>query len=127
MGHFPTLRLEYEMNVSDLSIDERMALLALLAHVAAADGDVNADEIGELKELADEMGVEGLREQLKGAFDRFPTRESLLDYMRVVDRDEAQELIRTIAMDLAQSDGERSKVERDLISDVIAVWARDPD
>ena len=115
------------MNVEDLTIDERLALLGIVAHVAAADGSINAAERAELKALAHEMGLDELKSQIKGALERFPTRQDLLNYVGVIDRDEAKELIRTIAMDVAQADGERSDDERDLISDVIGVWARDPD
>ncbi len=113
------------MNVADLTVDERLALLGLVAHLAAADGTIDEGERAELDALGEELGIEGIHEQLAAAWERFPTREALLEYMDVVDRDEAQELIRTIAMDLAQSDGARSAEERDLISDVIQVWARD--
>ncbi len=115
------------MNVQDLTIDERLALLGIVAHVAAADGVINSSERAELKALAEELGLDELKSQIRGALERFPTRQDLLNYVGVIDREEAKELIRTIAMDLAQADGDRSEEETGLISDVIAVWARDED
>lgn len=115
------------MNVEDLTIDERLVLMGVVAHVAAADGTISTAERKELRMLAEELGNEELTNQIRGALERFPTRQDLLDYVNVIDRDEAKELIRTIAMDVAQADGDRSHEEKDLISEVIGRWARDPD
>ena len=113
------------MNVQDLTVDEQLALLGLVAHIAAADGAIGMGERRELRALADELAIDQHKLQVRTALEHFPTRQDLLDYMRVVDRPAAQERIRTIAMDLAQADGYRSAEERELISEVIAVWARD--
>ena len=50
------------MELVDLDAEERVALLALLQRVVAADGRVSDDERDEIAELVEAFGEEGYRQ-----------------------------------------------------------------
>ena len=112
------------MNVRELTHEERQVLFGLLAHVAAADGSVGDGEREELDLLGAEMGVEPLQGAIDEARKTFPTRESLLAAVGTVTRKDARELIRTLLIDLATADGDRTDEENELLSDITRVWAK---
>ena len=111
------------MDVRDLDGTERDVLLALLAHMAEADDHIDPAEVLELHALAEEMGVDDLQGDMMRARAVIRTREDLREAAAKVQRTEARELIRTILMDLAQADGERSGDELDILDDLTKVWA----
>jgi hypothetical protein len=112
------------MNVRELTQDERQVLFGLLAHVTVADGKVEQGELEELELLGDELGVEHLHASLADARKLFPTRGELLAAVATVQRKDARELIRTLLIDLATADGERTSEEEELLSDITEVWAK---
>lgn len=112
------------MNVRELTQAERQVLFGLLAHVTMADGAIGAGELHELALLGDEMGVEPLRNALAEARKLFPSRESLLAAAATVTRQDARDLIRTLLIDLATADGDRTNDENAIVDDVTRIWAR---
>lgn len=110
------------MQVQELNDTEREVLLALLAHIAEADERIDPSEVLEIDALAEEMGIADMRERLMRARGATPTRDDLLAAIRKVQRHDARELIRTILFDLAQSDGERSAAEHEILQALTEVW-----
>jgi uncharacterized tellurite resistance protein B-like protein len=111
------------MEVRELERPEWEVLLALLAHLAEADSRIDASEVLELHGIADELGIEDVMSQLMRARGALVTRPELMAAAATVTRPEARELMRTLLMDLAQADGERSGEERALLDELAAVWA----
>jgi len=112
------------MDVADLTEDERVALYAALAHMAAADGRISDGEHHEIGELAEEMGVPDLRDRLMQAHSDHPTIEALSELVATVKRRDAREMINTLMFDLAHADGERGDKENDVLDAVTRAWAR---
>lgn len=112
------------MNVRDLTPAEWEVLLAMVGHLAEADERIDAGEILELQGLADEFGEEDVMGRVMRARAAVRTRADLLAAAATVSRREVRELMRTLLMDLAQADGERSEAEQALLADITRVWAR---
>lgn len=110
------------MQIHELTLDERQVMFGLLAHLATADAAVTAGESAELAALGEEMGVESLSSTIAAARVAFRTPDDVLVAARRVDRPDARELIRTVLLDLAGADGERSEVEQALIAKLHATW-----
>ena len=112
------------MNVVDLSLEAKVALIGLLAHMVDADGQVAEGEAIELLHLGEEMQHPTLARAVERSRETFADRTALLHYAGLVDDDEARSLIRTVLIDLANSDGFRGRNERALLDDLIQAWAR---
>jgi len=116
--------LEDEVNVVDLSLDAKVALIGLLAHMVDADGEVAEGEAVELLYLGEEMKHPSLQAAVKRSRKSFANRDALLRYAGLIADDDARELIRTLLVDLANSDGFKGRNERALLDDLFEVWAR---
>lgn len=110
------------MQVQELNDTEREVFLALLAHLAEADARIHPGEVMEIDDLADEMGITNIRERLMRARGGTQTRADLLSALQRVTRTEARTLIQGVLSNLAQSDGERTPSESELLDAVAAVW-----
>jgi hypothetical protein len=93
------------VELSDLDTQERVALLALLQKVVAADGRVSDDEREEIAELVDAFGEAGYREAFDEASRRFGDIEALKRFLvevgRKPGRGEARELIMGMLLEAA--------------------------
>ncbi len=112
------------MNVVDLDLEAKVALIGLLAHMVDADGRVAEGEAVELLNLGEEMRHRALSEAVDRSRTSFADRDALLRYAGLITDDDARELIRTLLVDLANSDGFRGRNERDLLDDLFITWAR---
>ncbi len=112
------------MDVHDLNSTERDVLMAMLAHMTEADDHIDPAEMLELHELAEEMGIEDLQADMIRARAVVQTREDLVKAAAKVERPQARELIRTILLDLAQADGDRSGDELEMLEAIMAAWGR---
>jgi hypothetical protein len=110
------------VQVQELNDTEREVFLALLAHLAEADDRIDPGEVLEIDALAEEMGIDDVRERLMRARGATPTRADLLAAVSKVERRDARELIRTVLFDLAQSDGERSAAETEILEALTEAW-----
>jgi hypothetical protein len=89
------------VELEDLDGEERIALLALLQRVVAADGRVSDDERDEIAELVEAFGEEGYRQAFDEAGRRFTTTEELKAFLTKVGRPEARELILAVLLEAA--------------------------
>jgi uncharacterized tellurite resistance protein B-like protein len=81
------------VELEDLDKNERLALLALLQRVVAADRQVNDGETNEIATLMEAFGDEDYLKTLDEASERFQDDESLKKFLPTIVRPEARELI----------------------------------
>ncbi len=89
------------MELNELNDNERLALLALLQRVVAADGKVSDGERDEIAELVDAFGEEGYRKAFDEAGRRFGDEASLKAFLTKIDRPDARELIVGVLLEAA--------------------------
>jgi uncharacterized tellurite resistance protein B-like protein len=104
--------------LSELTDTEREVLLALLAHLAESDARIDPQEVLEIDAIAEEMGIEAVRDRLMRARAANPDPEALVARLAALERRESRELIRTVLFDLARSDGEDAGEEVALLEAV---------
>lgn len=110
------------MNLVDLDESERIALVALVQAMVAADGEQSDEEMAEFREIAHELGKREFDAAFASARERFPTRDAALAFAATaVSRPKARELIHTVLVDLAGADG-ISADEQALIDHVRQMW-----
>lgn len=81
------------MELSDLEHDERLALVALVETVVAADAMVSDDEQMHIDRLADAFGDDGYRALAAEADERFADEAALKTFLAMIGRPGARELI----------------------------------
>jgi hypothetical protein len=91
----------FAVELVDLDAEERVALLALLQRVVAADGRVSEEERDEIGDLVEAFGEEGYRTAFDEAGRRFTTTEELRAFLSKVGRPEARELIMGVLLEAA--------------------------
>jgi hypothetical protein len=89
------------VELEDLDQEERVALLALLQRVVAADGRVSDDERDEIAELVDAFGEDGYRRAFDEAAERFADAEALKKALPAIGRPEARDLIMGVLLEAA--------------------------
>jgi uncharacterized tellurite resistance protein B-like protein len=89
------------VELADLDGQERVALLALLQRVVAADGRVSEEERDEIAELVDAFGEEGYRQAFDEAGSRFGNDDELKTFLTKAGRPEARELIMGMLLEAA--------------------------
>jgi uncharacterized tellurite resistance protein B-like protein len=112
------------VNIVDLNLEAKVALIGLLAHMVDADGEVAEGEAIELLNLGEEMKHRSLAEAVNRSRKTFSDRQALLHYAGLVDDEDARALIRTVLIDLSNADGFRGRNERALVDALIVSWAR---
>lgn len=111
------------MNLVDLDDTERLALVALVQAMVAADGEQTENEMSEFREIAHEIGRVAFDDAFAAARQRFPTRDAAVTFAETaVTRSGAREIIHTVLVDLAGADG-ISADEQAIIDRVRAMWA----
>ena len=110
------------MDLSELTADEKLAVVALIVQMVGADHGRSPEEMAEFRAIADEMGKASFDEALRYVFSAERTREGALQLAKEkVTRKEAQQLAHTVLVDLAAAD-EVSADEKALIDDVVKLW-----
>lgn len=110
------------MELRDLNKDERLALLGLIVQMIGADSGRSPEEMQEFREIADEMGRQAFDDAFRAAVAAgCNNRDTALTLARKVERPDAQQILHTVLVDLAQADF-LSEEERDLIRTVARIW-----
>jgi uncharacterized tellurite resistance protein B-like protein len=110
------------MNLSDLTDDEKVALVGLIKHMVGADSDRSPEEMEEFRAIADEMGRREFDKAFQKAMQDLGTIEMALEFATVaVSREDAKELMHTVLVDLASADYV-SEREREMIRRVADIW-----
>jgi hypothetical protein len=89
------------VELEDLNHEERVALLALLQKVVAADGQVSDGEREEIAMMVDAFGEDGYRTAFDEAGANFGNAESLKAFLKGAGRPEARELIMGMVLETA--------------------------
>jgi hypothetical protein len=92
------------MDIADLDTKERLALVALLEAVIAADRSVSEEEEFQLAEIIEALGEDTYRQTLEFVDNKVEDEDDLKALLEDVDRREAQELIYATVVDVAMSD-----------------------
>jgi hypothetical protein len=91
------------MELSELNHDERVALVALLEMLVAADGDVSREELKEIKHAIHALGEDAYRAAVAEADASFATDDAARAFLLTIHRPEARELIYECALEAAMS------------------------
>jgi hypothetical protein len=92
------------MELSDLTHDERLALVTLVETVVGSDVAVSEDEQAHIDQLAAVFGDEGYRALATEADERFADEAELKRFLAALVRQEARELIYGTVLDAALPD-----------------------
>ena len=93
------------MELSDLTHDERLALVTLIENVVASDVEVSGDEEARIATIAAVFGDEGYRALAGEADERFPDEATLQAFLGTITRQEAREIIYGTVLDTALANG----------------------
>jgi hypothetical protein len=92
------------MELSDLSRDERIALVALVELVVESDPTVTEEEVDRVQAIIDAIGEPAYRDAVAEVDERFGDEEDLRKCLRTVTRQEARELIYEATLEAAIPD-----------------------
>ena len=92
------------MELSDLTRDERVALVALLELVVESDATASDDELKELQRVVDAVGEAAYAEAAVEADERFRDEADLKAFLPRITRQEARELIYGAVLETALPD-----------------------
>lgn len=93
------------MELSDLTHDERLALVALMENVVGSDAAVSEDEEARIADIAGVFGDEAYRVLATEADERFADEPQLKTFLAALIRPEARELIYGTVLDAALANG----------------------
>jgi hypothetical protein len=109
------------MEVTDLTHDERFALVALLELVVESDRTVSEDEVAELGRVASVLGAEEYDRLADEANQRFTDEDALKAFVLCVRRQDARELIYGQVLEAAVENGV-DKLEAELLDWLAKTW-----
>jgi uncharacterized tellurite resistance protein B-like protein len=92
------------MELTDLSHEERLALVALLEAVVGSDAAVSDEEASRIASVAAAFGDEGFRALANEEDERFEDESALKTFLAALIRPEARELIYGTVLDAALPD-----------------------
>lgn len=110
------------MDLSTLSPDEALALVALLKTCVGADGAVSDEEGAELDEVVDALGDERYRTLATQADERFREEKDLRAFLSSITRQEARDTLFGIVLD-AEAGGAMQGRDLELLDWLRAAWA----
>jgi hypothetical protein len=109
------------MQLTDLQLDERLALVALSRAVARADGTVSPSEGRTIARIALALGEATYRDLFAKAVESFPDEASLRRFLESIERPEARALVFQTILELAAVD-EISADEAPLLGWLEEAW-----
>jgi uncharacterized tellurite resistance protein B-like protein len=109
------------MNLSELSQDEKLALVALIKATVMADGQVSLEEVVELQSVVDDLGEETYHKLLDEVEKRFESEDALRKFLKTIKRQDAQELIYGTVMEIALTDSLQGE-ETDVLEWLAEAW-----
>jgi uncharacterized tellurite resistance protein B-like protein len=121
LGCLPPDGYKRPVELSDLSGDERLALVALLKVAVVADGSVSDEEVEEIGEVVDAFGEDEYRKLVDEVSRRFQTQDDLMSFLETIQRPEAREFIYGFFFEEAASEALRGR-ESELVDWLAEVW-----
>ncbi len=109
------------MELKDLDVDERTALVGLMREVVMADANLTDDEIDEVADIVEAFGEDSYQGALDDFEARFSDEESFRQFLATIKRQEARELIYGTVLQGAAADAIEGG-ESELLSWLADVW-----
>ena len=109
------------MELTDLTHDERLALVALAEVVVSSDANVSEDEQAQIARIASAFGDDAHRALTNEADERFPDETTLKTFLVELQRQEARELIYGTVLEIALPDMIDSH-ESSLLGWLATIW-----
>jgi hypothetical protein len=110
-----------DMDIEDLSEDERTALVGLLKAVVLADGTISDEEIGEVDQVVEALGEEEYQRHMDRFEAKFTDLASFQKFLGTIERQDARELIFGTILSGAAGDA-IEKGESDLLTWLAGAW-----
>jgi uncharacterized tellurite resistance protein B-like protein len=109
------------LELKDLTDEERLALVALLARVVEADSYVTDPEATRVRSIIAAVGKKAYQEAAEEADRRFESHEELRRFLPTLTRQEARELIYETLLEAALADAP-VRPERELLDWLAHIW-----
>jgi len=109
------------MELNELTTEERIALVALLEMVVAADRDVSYEELAQIKRVVHALGDRAYRAAVIAADERFESNDAARAFIATIERPEARELIYETALEAATAHGVTDS-ESELLTSLQKQW-----
>ena len=110
-----------DMDIEDLSEDERTALVGLLKAVVLADGTISEEEIDEVDQVVEALGEDEYQRHMDRFESKFSDLESFQKFLATIERQDARELIFGTVLSGAAGDA-IEKGESDLLTWLGKAW-----
>lgn len=110
------------MELTDLTHDEQLALVALIEVVVSADREVSDEELAHVDRIAAALGDETYQALTDEADERFTDEDDLRDFLAGIERQEARELIYGTALEAALPDTVETR-ESSLLGWLATAWS----
>jgi hypothetical protein len=109
------------MTFTDLTEDERLALVALLELVVTANPGLTEEESREIRKVVKAFGRDAYRQLAETIDARFRDEATLRTFLKTIDRQEAREVIYGTALEAAAGDWP-VREEADLLQWLARTW-----
>lgn len=110
-----------DLDLEDLTEEQRMALVGLLKVVVLADGTISDEEVAEVAEVVDALGEEEYQRQLDRFEAEFPDQPSFQKFLETIQDQDARELIFGTILSGAAADA-IEKGESELLGWLAKAW-----
>lgn len=102
------------MDITDLTVEEDLALVGLLREIIQADDEYTAEERASIRTLRGQLGADRFDRAIEVAKERFRSRADVKAHAKTIERQEARRLIYTVLEEVAKSDGLDKSEEKPL-------------
>jgi hypothetical protein len=110
-----------DLDIEDLTEDQRTALVGLLKAVVLADGTISDEEIDEVAEVVEALGEDEYQRHLDRFEAKFSDLPSFQKFLETIEGQDARELIFGTVLNGAAADA-IEKGESDLLSWLAKTW-----
>lgn len=111
------------MTISELSHEQRIALVALVKAIVMSNGDVTSGELSEIGQIVIKLGGdEEYRSLLNEADERFSDLDDLKIFLRTIEEEEARSVIFGTVWEESVADPNITHEESELIEWVASIW-----
>jgi hypothetical protein len=109
------------MELSDLTPDERLAVVGLLQMVVFSNSEVSDEEKEYLDELVEAFGEDGYQHTLDTFQKRFPDEDSFRAFLRTITRQDARDLIFGTVLEAAGAEAVEDR-EAEILDWLAKTW-----
>ena len=103
------------MDITELTEDETLAMIALLREVVKADGDYSMEEQAAVREIRQTLGAERFDATIERVKNELPDRAAVKAHAKTVSRQAARWAIWELLVDVARADEITEEEEKPLV------------